>query len=215
MLFGSLRRTPLADIGFLFGPIVRYSRRFVDLLDSSALAGTYGHSETAVPTLCNVTTWCTMGNISNRVVGLLDYQLPVAITSSIFEALKRLAPKKIFHPVRDTKSASSVSTVLASHIALSRPSDRVFSKPYPSRVDRRHAMIVAQCLLRNPRPLRPSFSCPVGCPHYMQKTCPVVNCMWGQSPHHRYVHLAVAKCIALCKQHPAGCPYDTAVDTRL
>ena len=48
----------------------------------------------------------------------------------------------------------------------------------------------ALCLLKNPRPPRPSFNCPYGCPHHLQETCPAVNCIWGD-PRGAYVRPTV------------------------
>ena len=61
-----------AEVAILFGAVVRYSSRFASLLDQDGAADppSYGHSETAVPTLCNITQWCTMGNISAAWVGI-------------------------------------------------------------------------------------------------------------------------------------------------
>ena len=61
-----------SEVAILFGAIVRYSSRFASLLDQDGAADppSYGHSETAVPTLCNITQWCTMGNISAAWVGI-------------------------------------------------------------------------------------------------------------------------------------------------
>lgn len=145
--------TPLADVAFMFGSITRYSGRFAAHLDALARgpSPTYGHSEAATPSLCNATSWCSMGNLSSAWVGLNEYQLPRPITSEVFEELEALAPDKLFHPVRDTGSASSSS-------ALKRATGRV-----AGRVGTTEASNVARCVLANPRPHKPSYSCPVGC----------------------------------------------------
>ena len=188
------------DTAFLFGSIVRYSGRFAAHLDAMAAAPapSYGHSETATPSLCNVTKWCTMGNLSSAWVGLNEYQLPKAVSSDVFDALADLAPDRIFHPVRDTGSASNKDNVLNAGSSF-----RV------SKTSKQTAAYTAMCLLKNPRPPRPSYDCPIGCPHHLQRTCPVVNCIWGDD-RAKYVHMAVSDCLSKCQRNPAGCPYDTA-----
>lgn len=193
MLYGDLKAVPSSEVAFLFGPIVRWSKRFADLVDEAAVRGSYGHAEVAMPTLCNRTAWCTAGNLSENIVGQLDYRLPIAVTSSVFDHVSRLVPPGLlFHPVRDTRSASSLKGALGD-----------------TRMRREHSSprdaVAAWCLLRNPRPYRPSFNCPVGCPHHLQRTCPVVNCLWGQPPHRTYVHLAATECIAKCRSNPRRC----------
>ena len=44
---------------------------------------------------------------------------------------------------------------------------------------------------------------------HLQRTCPVVNCIWGDD-RAKYVHMAVSDCLSKCQRNPAGCPYDTA-----
>ena len=188
------------DTAFLFGSIVRYSGRFAKHVDDLARLPrpSYGHSETAVPSLCNATAWCTMGNLSSDWVGLNEYQLPKPVDTAVFEALGALAPDRLFHPVRDTGSASNKDNVLKAGGDF-----RV------ARTSATAATYTAMCLLKNPRPPRPSYDCPIGCPHHAQRTCPTVNCIWGDE-RARYVHMAVSECLDRCKRRPEGCPYDTA-----
>ena len=46
----------------------------------------------------------------------------------------------------------------------------------------------------------------VGCPWHRQRTCPTVNCLWGD-PESTYVHMAVEECVFKCRRKPEGCPY--------
>ena len=151
----------------MFGAIVRYSSRFASLLDQDGAADppSYGHSETAVPTLCNITQWCTMGNISDAWVGINDYLLDPPIDSAVFEEIEKVLPDRLMHPVRDTTSSSSFSSVdgLARGVAATpkQARARVINGVFHAPAGRHEAL----CLLANPRPFQPSFSCPVGCPH--------------------------------------------------
>mmetsp|Transcript_15089 Transcript_15089/g.22657 ORF Transcript_15089/g.22657 Transcript_15089/m.22657 type:complete len:419 (-) Transcript_15089:93-1349(-) len=230
MIYGpATARIPLSEISFSFGPIVRFSSKFLYLLDTLAKEKTpsYGHAETFVPTLCNFTDWCHYQNLSSTWVGQLAYQLPVAITANIFAELEHIAPSRIFHPVRDTASASSATAVQRLKTAkitsasfppiqpLTSDSYASSEKKHSSPLEWSQARIIAECLHLNPRPIRPSYNCPIGCPHHLQETCPVVNCMWGQPKTHKYVHLAVDKCIQLCRKQRNACPYHTAVENIL
>ena len=107
---------------------MRYSSRFASLLDQDGAADppSYGHSETAVPTLCNITQWCTMGNISAGWVGINDYLLDPPINSGVYDEIEKVFPHKLMHPVRDTTSSSSFDSVsgLAKE-SSPRPSRRV------------------------------------------------------------------------------------------
>lgn len=193
-------RSSAKDAAFLFGSIVRYSGKFAAMLDEHARrpAPSYGHSEIAVPSICNATSWCTLGNLSSAWVGLNEYQLPVAITTRVFDALEALTPDRLFHPVRETASASSKADVERA------AEGRRIEGPGAARANH-----TALCLLKNPRPPRPSYDCPIGCPHDRQRTCPTVNCIWGD-PRGTYVHMAVNDCLAKCTRNPRGCPYDTS-----
>ena len=57
---------------------------------------------------------------------------------------------------------------------------------------------MAMCLLRNPRPPRPSYTCPFGCPWHEQITCPTVNCM-AREPG-TYHHMAHQSCYSVRPQ---------------
>ena len=61
----------------------------------------------------------------------------------------------------------------------------------------------ALCLLANPRPFQPSFSCPVGCPHHVQEACRTRNCVWG-NPNATYVHPAARECVVECARSRGG-----------
>jgi len=142
-----------------FGPLLRASARFLNLLEDDSREGTTGHAEVrrqerrrfvqcqtkkpltrtqpyrlfrsfqcggvhpsfpplsyvcvcaccrsehatekvVPPTLCNITRWCAMGNLSIAVMGgrdggLFDYKLPVDISSPIYAALEELVPGKV------------------------------------------------------------------------------------------------------------------------
>ncbi len=173
MRHGSLNRVPYADIAVHFGPIVRFSNKFLGYMHHQSMKGDVGHSEVAPSTMCNITNWCQMSNLSEAFVGLINYKLPVEVTSKVYHALETLAPMRLFHPVRNVGSASSKESV--QHIIAASNKGEYFVRD-DRRVDRA-ANNTALCLLRNPRPLRPSYNCPIGCPHYLQRTCPTVNCM--------------------------------------
>ena len=100
-----------SEVAILFGAIVRFSSRFASLLDQDGAADppSFGHSETAVPTLCNITQWCTMGNISSAWVGINDYLLDPPITGAVLDEIERFFAGRLMHPVRDTASSSSQS----------------------------------------------------------------------------------------------------------
>ena len=101
----------ITEVAILFGPVVRYSSRFASLLDQDAAADppSYGHSETAVPTLCNMTSWCALGNISAAWVGINDYLLDPPITGAVLDEIESFFAGRLMHPVRDTASSSSQS----------------------------------------------------------------------------------------------------------
>ena len=101
------------------------------------------------------------------------------------------------HPVRDTGSASNKDSV----------KDAAKARTKKDNTPKLIAEHTALCLLKNPRPPRPSFDCPFGCPHHLQRTCPKVNCIWGD-PKGTYVHLAAQQCMSKCHRLPDGCPYD-------
>ena len=200
-----------AEVAILFGAIVRYSSRFASLLDQDGAADppSYGHSETAVPTLCNITQCGTMGNISDAWVGINDYLLDPPIDSAVFDEIEKVLPGKLMHPVRDTVSSSSFSSVdgLARGV-LDKPKQaraRVINGVFHAPAGRHEAL----CLLANPRPFQPSFSCPVGCPHHVQEACPTRNCVWGK-PNATYVHLAAKQCVVECGKEPGRCPFATS-----
>ena len=118
-------------------------------------------------------------------------------------------PNKLMHPVRDTLSSSSFDAVsgLARGVA-NRPKQAragVINGVFHAPSGRHEAL----CLLANPRPFQPSFSCPVGCPHHVQEACPTVNCVWGK-PNATYVHLAARQCVVECAKEPARCPFATS-----
>ena len=169
----------------------------------------YGHSETAVPTLCNITQWCTMGNISAAWVGINDYLLDPPISTDVFDEIEKVFPHKLMHPVRDTMSSSSFDSVsgLARGVATTpkQARARVINGVFHAPAGRHEAL----CLLANPRPFQPSFSCPVGCPHHVQEACPTRNCVWG-NPNATYVHLAAKQCVVECGKEPARCPFATS-----
>ncbi len=113
------------------------------------------------------------------------------------------------HPVRDTLSSSSFDAVsaLARGVA-NRPKQAragVINGVFHAPAGRHEAL----CLLANPRPFQPSYSCPVGCPHHVQEACPTVNCVWGK-PNATYVHLAARECVVECAKEPARCPFATS-----
>ena len=101
----------ITEVAILFGAVVRYSSRFASLLDQDAAADppSYGHSETAVPTLCNMTSWCALGNISAAWVGINDYLLDPPITGAVLDEIESFFAGRLMHPVRDTASSSSQS----------------------------------------------------------------------------------------------------------
>ena len=173
-----------AEVAILFGAIVRFSSRFASLLDQDGAADppSYGHSETAVPTLCNITQWCSMGNISAAWVGINDYLLDPLIDSAVFDEIEKVLPNKLMHPVRDTTSSSSFSSVdgLARGVATTPKQARasVIKGVFHAPAGRHEAL----CLLANPRPFQPSYSCPVGCPHHVQEACPTRNCRRRNGP---------------------------------
>lgn len=99
---GKLMRGLVPDdqVAMHFGPLLRFSARLLALLQDESAAGSTAHAEIAPSTLCNVTQWCTMGNLSIAVMGgrdggLFDYKLPVDISSPIYAALEELAPGKV------------------------------------------------------------------------------------------------------------------------
>ena len=101
----------ITEVAILFGAVVRYSSRFASLLDQDAAADppSYGHSETAVPTLCNMTSWCALGNISAAWVGINDYLIDPPITGAVLDEIESFFAGRLMHPVRDTASSSSQS----------------------------------------------------------------------------------------------------------
>ena len=151
------------------------------------------------------------------------------ITGPILAALALLAPGKLFHPVRASGSASNapaVAALLAEHAKQAKqvpggggsgdsPSSAAAAataalspKPLSSR-ECEDARLAALCLLRNPRPPSPSYSCPIGCPWHNQRTCSHRNCM-AREPEQggTYHHMAFSDCLALCKQ-TGMCPWTT------
>eukprot|EP00622_Pseudochattonella_farcimen_P005913 FR741624.1.p1 GENE.FR741624.1~~FR741624.1.p1 ORF type:complete len:296 (+),score=-6.29 FR741624.1:108-890(+) len=203
---GMLSRVKAEEVAVHFGPLVRFSVKLIDHIHEMSLEGATGHSEVAPSTLCNMTTWCRMGNLS--FVGLLDYKLPAAVPHQVFNALSKMAPNLLFHPIRDVKSVSSSESIKSVGVnQIDRaPGHLLSSSPIPTRRENATAM----CLLANPRPMRPSFHCPHGCPHYQQTTCPHVNCMWGTEPYETYAHMAVTDCISKCMR---GAPHPWPDDT--
>ncbi len=207
---GKISRGHVADreVSVHFGPLLRFSRKFMALLEAESRLGTTGHSEVAPSTLCNITAWCSMSNLSLAVMGgheggLFDYKLPTDISSSIWRALEHLEPGgKLFHPVRDIESASDQTNIGAVHHKNGKSAAAVGTK-----VDR-NAMYMAQCLLRNPRPPRPSYDCPFGCPWHEQHTCPIKNCMARLPGGGTYHHMAYISCYNLCRK-TGKCPWLT------
>ena len=146
-----------------------------------------------------------MGNLSLNVMGghdggLFDYKLPSDITSGIWRALEQLEPGgKLFHPVRDIDSASDHTNLGTVHHKSAMQIGKAIDK---------NSMFMAQCLLRNPRPPRPSYSCPFGCPWHEQYTCPKVNCMAREIGGGTYHHMAYISCYNLCRK-TGKCPWRT------
>mmetsp|Transcript_29139 Transcript_29139/g.65229 ORF Transcript_29139/g.65229 Transcript_29139/m.65229 type:complete len:336 (-) Transcript_29139:140-1147(-) len=198
-------RVPDSQVAVHFGPLVRFSARFLDHLHVESVKGATGHAEIAPTTLCNVTKWCRMGNLSVAVMGgrdggLFDYKLPTDITSPIYAALEGLAPGKVFHPVRDVGTASDRGNIdSASSEATQHHAKRSQGE--------KQARYMAMCLLRNPRPPRPSYNCPFGCPWHEQLTCPKVNCMAREEG--TYNHMGHVACFQLCNQR-GKCPWTTS-----
>lgn len=205
---GKISRGHVSDreVAVHFGPLIRFTSRYLLLLERESRGGTTGHSEIAPTTLCNITKWCTMGNLSLAVMGghdggLFDYKLPSDISSSIWKALEHLEPDgKIFHPVRDCESASDRTNIGTVH-------HKATLRSRASEIDK-NSMFMAQCLLRNPRPPRPSYSCPFGCPWEKQFTCPKVNCMARLPEGGTYHHMAYFSCYNLCRK-TGKCPWRT------
>ena len=199
---------PDNEVSLHFGPLLRFSSRFLELLETDSGIGTTGHAEVVPPTLCNITKWCTMGNLSLAVMGgrdggLFDYKLPVDISSAIFAALEELAPGKVFHPVRDVGTASDQTNIAkVSSDAVQHHS----STGLKSNKSNQQSRYMAMCLLWNPRPPRPSYNCPFGCPWHEQITCPTVNCM-AREPG-TYHHMGHQSCYSLC-QKTRKCPWTT------
>lgn len=165
------------DVAMHFGPLLRASARFLNLLEDDSRDGTTGHAEVrrwerrrraqrqakkphtrtqpyrlffsfqsggvrplcpppsrpvfarcrsalapqkvVPPTLCNITRWCAMGNLSIAVMGgrdggLFDYKLPVDISSPIYAALEELVPGK----VRATTGGNGLWSEAGTHTAL-------------------------------------------------------------------------------------------------
>ena len=198
---GALNRVPYPDVAVHFGPIIRVSNRFLGRIHKESMRGSVGHSEVAPSTLCNITRWCSMANLSDAFVGLVSYKLPIDVTSKVYHALELLTPMRLYHPVRNVGSASSKESVKHVLEAAKRGEHIVTDDRRVDRISNNTAL----CLLRNPRPLRPSYNCPIGCPHYLQKTCPTVNCMYDGSG--TYNHMAVRDCMSMCGK---SCPFLTA-----
>jgi hypothetical protein len=198
---GALNRVPYPDVAVHFGPIIRVSNRFLGRIHKESMRGSVGHSEVAPSTLCNITRWCSMANLSDAFVGLVNYKLPIDVTSKVYHALELLTPMRLYHPVRNVGSASSKESVKHVLEAAKRGEHIVTDDRRVDRISNNTAL----CLLRNPRPLRPSYNCPIGCPHYLQKTCPTVNCMYDGSG--TYNHMAVRDCMSMCGK---SCPFLTA-----
>jgi hypothetical protein len=204
--YGKLGRTEIQDhdVAMHFGPMIRFSAKYLDYVDKQSKLGNTGHSEIAPTTLCNITSWCTMGNISVDVMGgrdggLFDYKLPRDISSPMFLALEELRPGKVFHPVRDVGTASDSTAIASAAQEASKHHEAKFMSSQTS-------LYLAMCLLRNPRPPRPSYNCPFGCPHHEQITCPTVNCMAREEG--TYHHMAHQSCFNLCMRHKK-CPWTT------
>jgi hypothetical protein len=223
MRHGSVSQShvPSHEVALHFGPLVRYSSRYLSFLETeSSLRGTTGHSEIVVTTLCNITSWCTMGNLSVDVMGgkdggLFDYKIPKEINSPIYHALGLMKPGKLLHPVRNVATTSdpqhitSVAQSLAS--ANTKTTKNSNEVEYDDlRPDQRLVVdYFAKCLLRNPRPPYPSYNCPIGCPWHEQSTCPTVNCMGrGDNSNGTYLHMAINDCVSLCKI-TRKCPWTT------
>ena len=97
--------------------------------------------------------------------GINDYLLDPPIYSAVFDEIEKVFPHKLMHPVRDTTSSSSFDSVseLANGVSV-KPKQaraRVINGVFHAPSGRHEAL----CLLANPRPFQPSYSCPVGCPH--------------------------------------------------
>ena len=203
---GKVGRSGVPDnqVSLHFGPMLRFSSKFLELLETESAVGTTGHAEVVPPTLCNITKWCKMGNISVAVMGgrdggLFDYKLPLDISSPIYAALEELVPGKVFHPVRDVGTASDKDAIARSGSAETQHHAAKSMATQQSRY-------MAMCLLRNPRPPRPSYNCPFGCPWHEQITCPTVNCM-AREPG-TYHHMGHQSCYKLCMT-TKQCPWTT------
>jgi hypothetical protein len=198
---------PDHQVALHFGPLLRFSARFLELLEVESASGTTGHAEVVPPTLCNLTSWCSMGNLSVAVMGgrdggLFDYKLPVDISSAIYAALEELVPGKVFHPVRDVGTASDQTAIAK----VGSDAVQHHASPAKGTVATQQSRYMAMCLLRNPRPPRPSYNCPFGCPWHQQITCPTVNCM-AREPG-TYHHMGHQACYSLCSRTHM-CPWTT------
>ena len=183
----SLVDFPVDEIAIHFGPIVRFSSRLMNYLHEVSLQGAVAHSEVMPSTLCNVTSWCHYSNISTDYIGLIEYKFPYQVDSNVLGFLREIAPNRLFHPVRDIASVSQ--------------RDAKISKKHTPDNSSKHVPLeesraIAFCLLGSPRPNRPSYNCPIGCPLHLQKTCPEVNCMWDGSG--KYFHNGPALCLQRC-----------------
>jgi len=81
---------------------------------------------------------------------------------------------QVFHPVRDVGTASDGTAISTADSAATQTFDHKRS------MTKEDAKYMALCLIRNPRPARPSYNCPFGCPHHEQITCPTVYTTFEQ-----------------------------------
>lgn len=102
MAYGSKRLPcPEERRAGLFMPIIRYSDRVIEHLIKQYDDGKAGHCEIGQSTLCNMTAWCTMANISSAWMshlfgspggGVSDFRL--------YHAMVEHHPNKLLHPTR-------------------------------------------------------------------------------------------------------------------
>ena len=141
---------------------------------------------------------------------MINAKFPFQMDSTLFTFMEMLAPQRLFHPTRDVASVSTYRRKDLTSRAHKRPVE-------PKEEIEAHAM--ALCLLGSSRPIRPSYNCPVGCPHHDQNTCAAVNCMWDGSGN--YLHASPTRCLDTCmryaKEYDFGyaCPVDFTTEEKL
>lgn len=85
----------------LFMPIIRYSDRVIEHLVKQYDDGKSGHCEIGQSTLCNMTKWCTMTNVSATWMSHL-FGAPGGGVSDfkLYHAMTEHHPNKLLHPTR-------------------------------------------------------------------------------------------------------------------